>query len=77
MIEYKKAKRILLSSKIKILDEKILVKNSLNRIASKNIYSQKNYPAGNNTAFDGYALKSKETSRLSNKNLFDPFTATV
>ena len=69
MIEYKKAKRILLSSKIKILDEKILVKNSLNRIASKNIYSQKNYPAGNNTAFDGYALKSKETSRLSNKNI--------
>jgi len=69
MIEYKKAKKILLSSKIKIPNEIILAKNSLNRIVSKNIYSQTNYPAGNNSAFDGYALKSSETSGLSNKNI--------
>ena len=68
MIEYKKARRILSNSTIKILNEKVLVNKSLNRVAAKNIYSQTNYPAGHNTAFDGYAVKSNQTSRLSNKN---------
>ena len=68
MIEYKKAQKILLNSKIKIQNEIIFAKNSLNRISAKNILSPTNYPAGNNTAFDGYAVNSKETVSLSNKN---------
>jgi len=68
MIEYKKAQKILLSSKIKINNELIFAKNSLNRISAKNIFSPNNYPAGNNTAFDGYAVNSKETFGLNRIN---------
>ena len=68
MIEYNKAQKILLNSKIKIQNEIIFAKNSLNRISAKNILSPTNYPAGNNTAFDGYAVNSEETVSLSNKN---------
>jgi len=68
MIEYRKAQKILLNSKIKIQNEIIFAKNSLNRVSAKNIFSPTNYPAGNNTAFDGYAVNSKETVSLSNRN---------
>ena len=68
MINYNKAQKILLNSKIKIQNEIIFAKNSLNRISAKNIFSPTNYPAGNNTAFDGYAVNSEETVSLSNKN---------
>ena len=69
MIDYKKAQKILINSKINIKNEIILAKNSINRISAKNIYSPTNYPAGNNTAFDGYAINSKETSRASSKTI--------
>jgi len=68
MIEYKKAQKILLNSKIKIQNEIIFAKNSLHRVSAKNIFSPTNYPAGNNTAFDGYAINSRETIGLSIKN---------
>ena len=68
MIEYKKAQKILLNSKIIIHNEIIFAKNSLNRVSAKNIFSPTNYPAGNNTAFDGYAVNSRETIGLSNNN---------
>ena len=68
MIEYKKAQKILLNSKIKIQNEIIFSKNSLHRVSAKNVFSPTNYPAGNNTAFDGYAINSSETIGLSNKN---------
>jgi len=66
MIEYKKAQRILSNSKIKIKNEIIFSKNSLNRVSAKNIFSPANYPACNNTAFDGYAVNSRETVGLTN-----------
>ena len=69
MIDYKKAQKILINSKINIKNEIILAKNSINRVSAKNIYSPTNYPAGNNTAFDGYAINYKETSRASSKNI--------
>ena len=65
MIEYRKAQKILLNSKIKIQNEIIFAKNSLNRVTAKNIFSPTNYPAENNSAFDGYALNSRETIGLS------------
>ena len=68
MIEYKKSQKILLNSKIIIHNEIIFAKNSLNRISAKNVFSPTNYPAGNNTAFDGYAINSRETVGLNNKN---------
>jgi len=68
MIEYKKSQKILLNSKIIIHNEIIFAKNSLNRISAKNVFSPSNYPAGNNTAFDGYAISSRETVGLSSKN---------
>ena len=68
MINYKKAQKILLNSKIKIQSETILVKDSINRVSAKDVLSPSNYPAGNNTAFDGYAINSKDTIKLNSKN---------
>ena len=68
MIEYKKAQKILSKSKIKIKNETIATTNSLNRIVSNNIFSPSNYPSANNTAFDGFAISSKETKGLNKKN---------
>ena len=61
MISYNEALIKLSKSKLLIKSEKILLKNSLYRICSENIYSKYDYPAANNTALDGYALNSKET----------------
>ena len=69
MIEYKKAQKILQNSKIKIKNEIILANNAINRVSATNIYSPVNYPAGNNTAFDGFAINSKETNGLSATNI--------
>ena len=64
MISYKKALSILIKNKIKTENEMINSKNSSNRICAKNIYSPTDYPSGNNTAFDGFAVSSKETNIL-------------
>ena len=69
MIDYKKAQKILINSKINIKNEIIFANDSINRISAQNIYSPTNYPAGNNTAFDGFAVNSQETNRLSDKNI--------
>ena len=67
MINYKKAEKILNLSAIKIGNEKISGNKSLNRVVVKNIYSPVNYPSGNNTAFDGFAVVSNNTIGLSSK----------
>ncbi|MDA9604232.1 molybdopterin molybdotransferase MoeA [Candidatus Pelagibacter sp.] len=67
MINYKDAKKILIKSKIKIKDEIINSSKSLNRINTLDIYSNVNYPAGTNAAFDGFAINSKETIKLNKK----------
>ena len=64
MISYKKSKQILKNGNIKIKDEKIESVNSLNRVSSTNIYSHINYPAGDNAAFDGFAINSKNTKNI-------------
>ena len=68
MINYKEAKKILIKSKIKIKDEIINSSKALNRINTLDIYSNVNYPAGTNAAFDGFAINSKETIKLNKKN---------
>ena len=64
MISYETSKKILKKAKIKIKDETINSVNSLNRLVSRNVYSTINYPTGDNAAFDGYAINSKDTIRL-------------
>ena len=68
MINYNKAKNILIKSKIKIKDELIESSKSINRINASNIYCPVNYPAGTNAAFDGFAINSKETKNLNKNN---------
>ena len=67
MISYSKSKAILKKSIIKLGDELINTDSCLNRVTSKNIYVNSFYPSGNNAAFDGYAVKSSDTSKLSKK----------
>ena len=64
MISYQISKKILKKAIIKIKDEDIKGTNSLNRISSKNIYSNINYPSGDNAAFDGYAINSNDTKKI-------------
>ena len=64
MISYERSKKILKKAKIKIKDETINSVNSLHRLVSSNVCSTINYPTGDNAAFDGYAINSKDTIRL-------------
>ena len=67
MISYIQARTILNKAKIKISDEIINTTDSLNRISALNIKSQSNHPADNNAAFDGFAVRSKDTKNFSQK----------
>ena len=64
MISYKNSIQILKKGIIKIKNENIKSINSLNRIVSNNIYSNIDYPAGNNAAFDGFAINSNDTKKI-------------
>ena len=68
MISYKEALTKLSRSKLSIRSEKILSKDSLNRICSENVYSPFNYPAADNTALDGFAINSNESNKSNKKN---------
>ena len=67
MISYKRSRKILKSSLIKIGHE--FVKNTLciNRVSAENVFCKSNNPAGNNAAFDGYAINSNDTNYLNKK----------
>ena len=68
MISYKEALTRLSRSKLSIKSERILSKDSLNRICSENVYSRFNYPAADNTALDGFAINSNESNKSSKRN---------
>ena len=68
MINYKKAKKILMKSKIRIKEELIDSSKSLNRINVFDVYCDVNYPAGTNAAFDGFAINSKDTIKINKNN---------
>ena len=67
MISYKKSRDKLRKSKILIKDEIIKSVDCLNRISASNVFSKVNNPAADNAAFDGFAIKSKDTKNLSKK----------
>ena len=57
MLNVQKAINIIVSKATSLQEETILLKNSLGRICSKNIYSNINSPPENASSMDGYALK--------------------
>ncbi len=67
MKSYNDAIKILKKSNIKISDEFIKSVDSLNRICSKNIYSNYNYPATDNSSLDGFAINSRDTNDISKR----------
>ena len=67
MISYEQSKKILKKAIIKIKDESIVSVSSLNRVTSSNIYSKINYPTADNAAFDGFAINSSDTKKISKK----------
>ena len=67
MISYNRAKKILRSSKIIIQNELIKSSDCLNRVAAQDVLSKSDNPAGDNAAFDGYAINSKDTNNLNKK----------
>ena len=69
MISYKQSKKLLKNSKILIRDELIKSNNCINRVAAENVLSKADNPAGNNAAFDGYAINSKDTNGLNKKKV--------
>ena len=69
MIDYQQAKNILRKAKLKIEEEEILIKNSLNRVLAKDVTSPSNYPLDNNAAFDGFAINSNDAKNINKKNI--------
>lgn len=67
MISYAKSIRLINKLNFKYPVEEISINNSLNRVSAKDIFSPSELPSSNNSAFDGYALASKETKKLSKK----------
>jgi molybdopterin molybdotransferase len=67
MISYKQSRNKLKRSKILIKDEVIKSINSLNRVSASNIFSIANHPAADNAAFDGFAINSNDTKKLTKK----------
>ena len=65
MNSYKSALNQLNRNYLKIKNELVCINNCLNRVAASDIVSNTNYPAGDNTALDGFAVNSKETKNLS------------
>ena len=69
MISYKQSIRILKKSKIKIKNEFIKTNNCLCRVSAENITSKVNNPSGDNAAFDGFAINSRDTLYLDKKKI--------
>ena len=67
MIKYQEALNLFDKVSLKLPDEKISILNSTNRVCAADILSPSLNPTSNNTAFDGFAVISKETEGLSLK----------
>ena len=67
MISYKNSIKILKNAKIIIKNELINSSDCINRVTAENIFNKINNPEGDNAAFDGYVIKSKDTKYLSKR----------
>ena len=69
MDSYNSALKKLFKNKLYFKNEKVYLKDALNRVVAKDIISPINNPTSNNSAFDGFAVNSKETINLNYKNI--------
>jgi len=69
MISYQKATKIINKVSLNLSNEKISISDSLNRVCANDILSPTINPLANNTAFDGFAVLTKETKGLSKKKV--------
>ena len=69
MINYQKATKIINKVSLNLPNEKISISDSLNRVCAKNVLSPSINPLSNNTAFDGFAVLTKETRGLSKRKV--------
>jgi len=67
MISYKKAISLINKNSIRLPSKNIFIEKALHKICAKNILSPSKYPSFNNSAFDGFALASRETKGLNSK----------
>ena len=67
MISYKKAIDLINKSSFALPSKKIPIEQALYKVCAKDILSTSKYPSFNNSAFDGFALVSRETKGLSSK----------
>jgi len=67
MISYKKAISLIKKNSITLTAKKISIKKALYKICAKDILSPSKYPSFDNSAFDGFALVSRETKDLNSK----------
>ena len=67
MISYKKAISLIKKNSISLPSKKISIEKALYKVCAKNILSPSKYPSFNNSAFDGFALSSRETKGLNSK----------
>ena len=68
MISYKKSQSLLKKNIIEIKNENILSINAINKVCAKTVHSKVDFPSANNSAFDGYAIKSLETNKATKSN---------
>ena len=69
MISYNRSIKILKKSIIRIKDEIIKTNKCLYRVVAENVKSKVDNPSGDNSAFDGFAINSKDTKKLNKKNI--------
>ncbi len=69
MTSFDEALKILNSVKIKVKSENIPLLDSLNRVAYRDVPSKLDLPAEDNSAMDGYALKSTLTQNITSGEL--------
>ena len=67
MIKYQEAIKIINKVSLNLPNEKISTLDSLNRVCAKNVLSPIKNPLANNTAFDGFAVLTKETKGIIKK----------
>ena len=67
MKSYNQALNILKKNKIIFKNEYIKSSKCLKRVTAENVYANANYPAADNSAFDGFAINSADTKNLSKK----------
>jgi len=67
MISYKKAISLINKNSVTLPSKKISIEKALYKICAKDILSSSKYPSFNNSAFDGFALSSRETKSLNSK----------